>query len=319
MDPPPNRATASSVQYVGHRNPSSTIDFNRRARESGIVDLTANSVSKRRSASGAAFSVPQGKRRKRVHTTNQSTEARKLQMKWGEGTFRWVHKGMYINGPQMGQLCVHKEFKTGSVFEDHFFDDDLLAVDKTAEIIEGFNAIPRPPSTPDGNKMIYLNRPKVWRRAKVDSDGRRRKCLVEPMIEGDFLKFNSNSGFTDGADYMQALSHYSYYHSGGRHLLCDLQGGHYEDAYVLTDPVVMSADNSKRFGSGDLGREGIDNFFAHHRCNRFCQGNWTKPTNPQRSSRIPRASSTSLSLTLGTVKSEADRKKALAAILKRNR
>lgn len=46
----------------------------------------------------------------------------------------------------------------------------------------------------------------------------------------------------------------------GMFLLCDLQGGHYQDEYVLTDPVVMSSNNSKRFGATDLGSEGINNF-----------------------------------------------------------
>jgi Alpha-kinase family len=83
------------------------------------------------------------------------------------------------------------------------------------------------------------------------------------MLEGEFLKFNSNSGYTNGADFMQALSHFSYHHSNGQ-FLCDLQGGHYEDVYVLTDPVIMSSGDTKTFGATDLGEEGIGNFFAHH-------------------------------------------------------
>ncbi|KAL7525714.1 hypothetical protein ACHAWF_001476 [Thalassiosira exigua] len=133
------------------------------------------------------------------------------------------------------------------------------------------------------------------------------------MLEGEFLKFNSNSGYTNGAEFMQALSHYSYHVTGGKHLLCDLQGGHYEDAYVLTDPVIMSKDNSKAYGSGDLGSEGIDNFFAHHECNKYCRWSWAKPQMPRVSSRIPCSASTSFSLTLGTLKSKQERKKDLIA------
>ena len=92
------------------------------------------------------------------------------------------------------------------------------------------------------------------------STGRKSKKLVEPMLEGEFLKFNSNSGYISGSDFMQALSHFSYNHSRGQFLLCDLQGGHYQDSYVLTDPVVMSSDNEKRFGATDLGSEGISIF-----------------------------------------------------------
>jgi hypothetical protein len=98
-------------------------------------------------------------------------------------------------------------------------------------------------------------------------------------------------------------------YSGGRHLLCDSQGSHYQDAFVLIDPDVMSRDNSKQFGVTDLGSEGIDNFFAHQKCNGFCRNHWLKPHCPQKSSRIPCAISTSMSLTLGTQQSDADRKK----------
>lgn len=147
-------------------------------------------------------------------------------------------------GPQNGELCVLKEFKTGSVYEDFFFNNDINAVSKAAELIAAFNQI----NFGFGAKTIYLNRPTVWESVYPDSTGKKSKKLVEPMLEGEFMKFNSNSGYTNGSDYMQAISHYSYHYSNGHHLLCDLQGGHYKDAYVLTDPVIMSSDNQKRFG-----------------------------------------------------------------------
>jgi hypothetical protein len=53
------------------------------------------------------------------------------------------------------------------------------------------------------------------------------------------------------------LSHFSYNHSRGQFLLCDLQGGHYQDSYVLADPVVMSSDKEKRFGALILEAKGL--------------------------------------------------------------
>jgi len=103
--------------------------------------------------------------------------------------------------------------------------------------------------------------------------------------------------------------------TNGKYLLCDLQGGHYDDMYVLTDPVIMSSDNSKMYGSGDLGAEGIENFFAHHKSGRFCQSHWRKPYKPTISSRIAPTAETTFSLTLGTKQSDADRKRKLQAIL----
>jgi hypothetical protein len=66
-----------------------------------------------------------------------------------EGAFRWLHKGMYTQnpdipgdhgGPQYGELCVLKDFKTGSVYEESFFCNVINAVNETVEFITAFNA-----------------------------------------------------------------------------------------------------------------------------------------------------------------------------------
>lgn len=324
MQPPPSRrplpaSVTRSVQYIGSRDPASSVDFHRRAQQQGLVDLTKDDTS---TWKGSEFSTPQGKRLKLNHQTqNLSDYAMTLQSNWGEGTFRWVHKGMYTcnprvqghnGGPQNGELCVLKEFKAGSVYEETFFNDDIKAVSKAADFIQEFNKCQLGAV---GSKPILLNKPQIWVDVYPDNTGRCRKKLVEPMLEGEFLKFNSNSGYTNGADFMQALSHFSYHHSNGRFLLCDLQGGHYEDAYVLTDPVIMSSGDTKTFGATDLGEEGIGNFFAHHKCNRFCKSHWSKPHRPTVSPRIPLTPSSTMSLTIGSGRSVADRKATLDAIL----
>jgi len=102
-----------------------------------------------------------------------------------------------------------------------------------------------------------------------------QKMLVEPMIS-NFRKFNSNTGHAAAdCEIMHALSHFSYHHSQGEYLLCDLQGGRFDDRYVLTDPIVLSAE--RKFGLGDLGADGIANFFYHHKCNALCRSNWVTP------------------------------------------
>lgn len=270
-----------------------------------------------------------------MHTENLSKYSVQLENRWEPRCFfRWVHKGRYApdpifsghddGGPQNGQLCVLKEFKTGSVYEDSFFLNDIHAVRKAGEFIEAFNQMNRnpfdQPLTGDYKKVL-LNQPAVWQRVDPDHTGKYSKTLVEPMLEFEFLKFNSNSGYSKGADFMQALSHFSYHHSGGKYLLCDLQGGHYEDMYVLTDPVIISNNDEKVYGATDLGSEGIGNFFAHHKCNRFCKASWLKPFRPQVSSRIPCQAGTSMCLTIGSSRkaiampSIADQKKTADKIL----
>jgi len=141
---------------------------------------------------------------------------------FASGTFKNVWEGTYTEGPRHGQPCVAKEFKTGSVFEDHYFQEELAIVRHTQKILDDWHA------TSATNRHIYLNTPEIWQ--NVDEG---TKCLVEPMIE-NFEKFNSNTGWVQTAggvwsEAMQALSHFSYHNSGGQLLLCDLQGGVYRD------------------------------------------------------------------------------------------
>ena len=43
------------------------------------------------------------------------------------GAHRHVWKGTYTKGPRKGQACVDKVFKTGSVYADTFFTEDIKA------------------------------------------------------------------------------------------------------------------------------------------------------------------------------------------------
>jgi Alpha-kinase family len=96
-------------------------------------------------------------------------------------------------------------------------------------------------------------------------------------------KFNSNTGWTPAhktpwIQIMQAPRHYSYHASNGRLLLCDLQGGVYQDGFILTDPVIMSG--TREYGPTNLGQEGIATFFSRNKCNPFCSGRgWSRPQN----------------------------------------
>jgi hypothetical protein len=55
-------------------------------------------------------------------------------------------------------------------------------------------------------------------------------------------------------------------------------------------------------------------------CNDYCNSGkfWCKPVQPRASRRIPQTAGTSFSLTLGTVKSEAERQQALARLLQQS-
>ncbi|KAL6048918.1 Alpha-type protein kinase domain-containing protein [Balamuthia mandrillaris] len=197
-----------------------------------------------------------------------------LRYPFAQGAFRWVAKGEYTTGKRKGEPCVCKWFKRGHVFEEHFFEHDIKAVNKAAELIHAWNCA--------GfiSKLVKLNVPQVWTFAYSEGNSwSNRKVLVEPYVE-NWQKFNSNTGWVSDDDVpwhrvMQALSHFSYHASGGQFVLCDLQGGVYSNGVVLSDPVILS--RTRRYGLTDLGPEGISSFFSTHCCNEFCRSSWATP------------------------------------------
>ena len=195
---------------------------------------------------------------------NNSSSANVDSFPFAKGGFRWVAKGVYTSGYRSGEACVCKWFQSGFVWEETFFDKDIQAMKKALDIIKEWN------SRKYVHRLIKINIPEVWT-SSAESDSafpRGTMVLVEPFIE-NYQKFNSNTGWSDTSTpwpkVMQALSHFSYHASGGQFVLCDLQGGIYEDAIVLTDPVILS--RNRRFGVTDLGPDGISSFFSSHRCN----------------------------------------------------
>jgi hypothetical protein len=208
---------------------------------------------------------------------NNATEAtfsnRDLANPFAEGAFRWVAKGKYVRGARAGEPCVCKWFKTGHVDEATFFTDDIMAMHKALEIVKDWN------SRRMIDKHIQVNIPEVWTFDQNSGSVAGKKVLQEPFIL-NYQKFNSNSGWANNETpwprVMQALSHFSYHVSGRELLLCDLQGGVYDDAVVITDPVIMSKEEI--YGVTDLGLKGTRSFFSQHECNEYCSTKWRRPS-----------------------------------------
>ena len=185
----------------------------------------------------------------------------------GEGSFKVVCSGEYIDGDRHGQPCVAKTMRDHPHNSAKAFDKELEIIQKARELRKKFN------DARIIDKRVVLNIPEVW------EDERQNRVLVEPFLK-HFENFNSNTGHvtestTPWARVMQALSHFSYHVSSGQFLLCDLQGAVYRHELVLTDPVVLSRNG--RFGPTDLGSEGMENFFHWHTCTDYCHPNWQVP------------------------------------------
>ncbi|KAI1751538.1 kinase-like domain-containing protein [Xylaria castorea] len=210
---------------------------------------------------------------------------------FASGTFKNVYAGKYTVGTRVGQECVAKEFRTGSVYEQHYFEEEMNIIRCTQEVIDDWH------DAGIIDKRVLLNKPAIWTYRVTGA-----KTLIEPMIE-NFEKFNSNSGWasiTGGvwSEAMQALSHFSYHNSGGQLLLCDLQGGSYQDGYILSDPVIMS--QVQTYGPTDLGPDGIRSFFHRHRCGRYCKREWQKPRSQGALLLLPMTQGTSMVARLPT-------------------
>ncbi|KAL7548108.1 hypothetical protein ACHAWF_011406 [Thalassiosira exigua] len=76
-------------------------------------------------------------------------------------------------------------------------------------------------------------------------------------------------------DVPQAFSHFTYEHTHGKHLVCDLQGvWNPDDGFVLTDPVVHHVCQTGKIhknGATDKGLVGVEKFFDTHQCNALCR------------------------------------------------
>lgn len=96
--------------------------------------------------------------------------------------------------------------------------------------------------------------------------------LIEPFLEGDYIKFNSNGGYEDrGYQELTALTHWTWEKTGHRYMLCDLQGVPVNGGYLLTDPIVHSYDHVFKNTGGDLGAYGMALVMCNHTCNDICR------------------------------------------------
>eukprot|EP00516_Mucochytrium_quahogii_P011074 CAMPEP_0203784622 /NCGR_PEP_ID=MMETSP0100_2-20121128/564_1 /ASSEMBLY_ACC=CAM_ASM_000210 /TAXON_ID=96639 /ORGANISM=" , Strain NY0313808BC1" /LENGTH=295 /DNA_ID=CAMNT_0050686615 /DNA_START=258 /DNA_END=1146 /DNA_ORIENTATION=+ len=207
-------------------------------------------------------------------SSNATFTEEALEHPFAQGAFKWVAKGTYVGGIRGGQAAVSKWFKSGSVYESHYFDADMKVSAKAVEIIQKFNDI----QLLNPKNKVMVNIPAVWTFHVSSGLWAGQKAMIEPFIE-NYEKFNSNSGWkSDSSPWprvMQALSHFSYHISRSNLVLCDLQGGVYREGVVLTDPVILSTEQN--YGPTDLGPRGMSNFFSNHRCNEYCRKDWLLP------------------------------------------
>jgi elongation factor 2 kinase len=91
---------------------------------------------------------------------------------------------------------------------------------------------------------------------------------LEHFIEGEYIKYNSNSGFVDEKlrNTPNAFSHFTFERSGHQLIVVDIQGV----GDLWTDPQIHTVKGDE-FGDGNLGCRGMALFFHSHICNQICK------------------------------------------------
>jgi hypothetical protein len=179
-----------------------------------------------------------------------------------EGTMRKAYKLTDHSLPAGRQECVAKVSK--EVFEGRqtYFDEVVMQY-RCKDLAAKFNQSgpPKPIDFLDAWVIEFTNR-----RAGSGMDN--LVALVEPYLNGRYTKHSNNYGFVspENRNTPAAFSHWTFCATGGQLLVCDIQG--VDDMY--TDPQIHSCTGGV-YGKGDLGMDGIRQFFATHRCNAVCR------------------------------------------------
>jgi hypothetical protein len=248
---------------------------------------------------------------------------------FAEGASRMAFRGyLTSNGPLRWTRIVVKALK-GDIthhFSDWNLDQEMM--NEARRFADEFNEIPlhvtprraiRFPAWVDTGRVF--DRP-GFKFLGLFGDGDfhgvclDEKVLVEPYLEGEFEKFNSNGGWESSQGMlMQAFSHWTLKRSGGRTIVCDLQGVKDTTEYWLTDPALHTVDGRYADAKTDMGVAGIVTVLLHHKCNGICEELGLKPL-PIKASIPPFKAGSGTSFTFNLTPEERQRAVALWMRLK---
>lgn len=212
-----------------------------------------------------------------------------------QGTCRHAYKGQLICNREdinraryNGSSVVVKVFIKGRAKDYGAWNADISASRKANEYAALFNQnnfterslyFPIPfvakMDKRAGHRMLGLIRRETDMRTNPVSST--EYVAMEELLSGTFIKFNSNGGYVNddvNSSTMPAFSHWTFHHSNGQLLVCDLQGVFNNGNYRLTDPAIHSQVQNK-YGVTDLGVLGQAMFFNGHTCNNICR-HWKK-------------------------------------------
>ncbi|EGC33807.1 myosin heavy chain kinase B [Dictyostelium purpureum] len=176
---------------------------------------------------------------------------------FAEGAFRKAYHTQDLSKPNESGRYVSKISKKPTARGSYFEDVRMQMIAK--KWADKYNAL-KPPKKIEFLQSCVLE--------FVDRTSSDLVCGAEPYVEGQYRKYNNNSGFVsnDERNTPQSFSHFTYEHSNRQLLIIDIQGvgDHY------TDPQIHTYDGVG-FGIGNLGQKGFEKFLDTHKCNAICQ------------------------------------------------
>ena len=209
-----------------------------------------------------------------LETGNVVKHATQLAIKsrpFAKGAFRFAFYGV-----DRGQQMV---FKTLIFSRDPVTDEKEHEENLKLQLISGYYAKKFNDAKPATAPRIRYVSARLY-----EVNGMR--YFGEDLLPGKFVKYNNNSTYInpdmEGAGLAQTFSHFTHQMTGGKLLICDIQGcfDATRKELVLTDPAchkigssatVGAAGAVKEFGDSNLGQKGMDLFFSVHECNELCK------------------------------------------------
>ena len=189
---------------------------------------------------------------------------------FAEGTQRIVYYGIDCSFDSLKKVVL-KEFKYlgNGLNKLASYKEQMEVQSVSAFLAQEFNK-----HKPEEAKKVFFTKVVVvW----LYDRSKPFYCSQEPLIEGPYVKYNSNSGFVNKDEYaatLNAFSHWTYQVTNHYLMVVDLQGVKSTSPtgprFALTDPALHCKDVT-RFCSTNLGNEGMRRFFRTHHCNSICR------------------------------------------------
>ncbi|RHZ65927.1 hypothetical protein Glove_310g26 [Diversispora epigaea] len=199
----------------------------------------------------------------KIKSTNSSKQRRDLNPEVPNWDYLPYQKGVILgyNMPEtLNKLKDQRYFKKENLFSEEFYFK--IAPHPFSVGIEKYAYFAINTTSDPLQKMVM----------KEYSQDKSENPFEKPELNSKFKRFNANSGvIIEFHPALEAFAHFTYVHTKGYLMICDLQGIELTNSFLLTDPAIHCID-PMRFGRTNLGKKGITKrFLSNHKCNDVCR------------------------------------------------